>query len=322
MTLPSIHRHRSRWAWWLFGATGALLIAGAVSWILITAVPASQGPYPLLTKRLTPSWEVQQSTAKGSQVIAIRQKVNQSGPILFFFPATGARTNQYVSFEQTAAQQGYHVIAVPYANLHTERSLCTNDPFCYGDYHQAQLSGQPPAEGRPRPKSSIDDTILSSIRSLEKSDPQGQWGVYLHNNSIRWSQAVVAGHSQGGGVAAYIAHIYAVKGVIMLSSPNDIDPQTHTIATWLTSKSATPINRYLGFLDTHDVYAYSTRTAWKAMFGPITTTSVDATKQYTGRFLATSIPRFPDRLTAHFAVAQDKRYVPAWSYLLDHADEP
>lgn len=69
-----------------------------------------------------------------------------------------------------------------------------------------------------------------------------------------WSNIIVAGHSQGGASAAFLAMTLPadtpVKRVVMLSSPNDHVKASSKSASfpadWIVSPSATPVDRFFG----------------------------------------------------------------------------
>lgn len=69
-----------------------------------------------------------------------------------------------------------------------------------------------------------------------------------------WSNIIVAGHSQGGGSAAFLAMTLPadtpVKRVVMLSAPNDHIKDSlkgdSAPASWILSSSTTPLDRFFG----------------------------------------------------------------------------
>lgn len=277
-------------------------------------------PTALTTQVLRPSRELQSLTVQSSAIIAIRQTAEARGPLLLFLPATGTSTRMYQLFEDVAARHGYHVIALPYANRRTETSICTDNANCYGQLHNQQFSGYPSPYLNESPSSAVIPTLLSTLATLNKRDPSGHWNRYLKNShTLTWNNIVVAGHSQGGGLAAYIAHQRTVKGVIMFSSPNDIYFKTHTVAAWLQQPNATQAKRYYGFFDIHDHYAKSTQVSWKTMFPSLSIHNVASPGPLKGNFLSSPLVHFPNRLSAHFAAANDPTYVPVWQYLLTKA---
>lgn len=289
--------------------------SATATWLIIVQ---STNPENIYTATLQPSKPLSAVTVRNSHVIAMREPADINTPLLLFLPATGANTDIYTMFEQTAAASGYHVIAMPYANLRTERSICLSNTACYGDVRAEQLSGTPSGYlPQIAQAAAIKMSLPSALTQLAHQDPSGQWGRYMKAGMIDWSNIVVAGHSQGGGLAAYIAHQTVVKGVIMFSSPNDTFPRTQAVADWLKSPNATPPSRYYGFYDTHDSYAASTTTAWGTMLPGISIAKSDNVQTLQGQLLSTAVIHFPDRLTAHFAVVRDGAYRPVWNYLLE-----
>lgn len=265
---------------------------------------------------------VQAVSVHNSPIVALRKDSAIDSPLLLFLPATGAATTRYTTFENAAVDDGFHVLALPYANRRTERSICMSDPLCYDQVRAEQFFGTPSRALPPRAaQASVQSTLVAALNAMQHKDPNGGWNNYVRAGSVRWPRIVLAGHSQGGGLAAYIAHQTAAKGVIMFSSPNDVYLKSKTVAHWLGQPSATPLEKYYGLLDTHDSYASSTTAAWRTMFGSITVAKSDGAKELTGRFFSTTATHFPEHLTPHFAVATDEAYEPVWDYMLEKTSE-
>jgi pimeloyl-ACP methyl ester carboxylesterase len=74
---------------------------------------------------------------------------------------------------------------------------------------------------------------------------------------------VVAGHSQGGGEAAYIAHIRPVLGALMFASPVESVGPVH--AAWMDRPSRTPATRMYAVDDVRDEYGPRITGSWRAL---------------------------------------------------------
>ena len=312
--LPTLRRWLTQPVFWV--VVGTVVLVAVVGTIVGIGI-GSLGQPTIYSTTIQAPKALQAVTVRSSPIVAMRQQSAGQTPLIVYFPATGAATTLYANFERTAAAAGYHVIAMPYANLRTERSICLVDMACYGAVRAEQLNGDatrylPVAAQR----ASVKTVLPSVLLELAHKDPNGNWKSYVSSGAINWANTVVVGHSQGGGLAAYIAHQHAVKGVIMFSSPNDTFPRTKTVATWLTAPSATPISRYYGLFDTRDSYAQSTTAAWHAMLPGVGIIPTDTKSSFSGQLLSTSNLHSPDRLSAHFAVARDTIYKPMWQYLL------
>jgi hypothetical protein len=202
----------------------------------------------------------------------LASRTTSAGPLLLFLAATRAVPTDYRSFLAVAKSSGYHVLALDYWNrgLSVEKT-CGEHPQCYTDLQRNRLDGS-----HKTPFSSVSpaDSILTRLRRalhyLTVKDSQGDWQQYLHGSSIDWGRIVVAGHSQGGGESAYIAHVHRVRGALMFSSP--VDTSHGIAASWMGSQGATPAADMYGFVDHGDVFYDKIRGSWTELgldrFGP------------------------------------------------------
>jgi pimeloyl-ACP methyl ester carboxylesterase len=188
-----------------------------------------------------------------------------TGPLLLFLPATGAVPRDYSAFLDTASSLGYHVLALDYWNLGLSVArTCGTDPVCYGDVVANRFDGSHAGiHSSVASNDSIVTRLTHALTVLHARDPAGGWERYLSGGRVRWNRLVLAGHSQGGGEAAYIAHRHRVQGVLMFASPVASDGTV--VATWLSDRGATSIDRYYGLDDVHDVYLRRIEGSWAAM---------------------------------------------------------
>ena len=186
-------------------------------------------------------------------------------PLLLFLPATRAIPRDYRSFLDTAASLGFHVLALDYPNRgKSVVHLCAGNPRCYGQVQRNRFQG-----GDRNAFSSVDrqDSILNRLRMsltyLERTDPGGAWSRYRSGSDIRWGRVVVAGHSQGGGLSAYIAHRFRVHGALMFSSP--VQSDAGVPARWMRREGATPTSAMYGLVDAGDRYSTNVTSSWATM---------------------------------------------------------
>jgi hypothetical protein len=192
-------------------------------------------------------------------------RTNATSPLLLFLAATHYHPSDYTSFLSTARDVGYHVLALDYWNLGSSvQRTCGTNAECYGAVQQNRLDGTEPGRySAVDPHNSIVNRLTRAIHQLEASDPKGGWGRYLDAGGIDWRRIVVAGHSQGGGESAYIAHVHLVRGVLLFSSPVDSDHGVN--ASWMAVPGATPPSRIYGFDDTGDEFASRIVASWNAI---------------------------------------------------------
>lgn len=90
---------------------------------------------------------------------------------------------------------------------------------------------------------------------LEKHYPEEQWGQYLTTeHQIQWNKIVTAGHSQGGGHAAFASKYFKVARVIMFAATDWAGNKT---AEWIRAPGPTEAGKYYGFIHTGDVPIYN-----------------------------------------------------------------
>jgi hypothetical protein len=128
-----------------------------------------------------------------------------------------------------------------------------------------RFDGSRPSEfSSVRPSGSIVSRFRDAIAYLHDHDPDGGWGRFVQGDEdIAWNDIVVAGHSQGGGEAAYIAHIRSVQGALMFSSPVESLGAEH--AAWMDRPGKTPVERMYAIDDVRDVFGPRIRGSWRVM---------------------------------------------------------
>jgi hypothetical protein len=185
------------------------------------------------------------------------------GPLLLFLPATRAKPADYRLFLRTATSVGYHVLGLDYWNRGTSVThLCGPIPTCYTAVQQNRFDGSHPSiYSRVNPANSIVNRLHAALGYLGRHDAHGGWTRYLDGSGIRWARVVVAGHSQGGGESAYIAHSTLVHGVLMFSSP--VDTFNGVPASWMGTPGRTSTSRMYAFDNEHDMYFGKIFDSWQ-----------------------------------------------------------
>ena len=258
-------------------------VAAAVIGALAITATAVLGPVPV-GARQTPSPSATQAAAPSERTMQAHFRLNssphrtispnadnyaartdQNSPLLLFLAATGYRPSQYRDFLATARDSGYHVLALDYWNNGASVArTCGMNAACYTQVQRNRLDGSAPSPvSSVNPANSIVARLLESLRHLQRVDVAGRWQQYLPGGRIDWANIVVAGHSQGGGEAAYISHLHAVRGVLMFSSPVDSDHGVN--ASWMSSPGATPASRMYGFDNSGDLFGARILASWNAL---------------------------------------------------------
>jgi hypothetical protein len=177
-------------------------------------------------------------------------KSTSNNLLFLFLPGSFAVPTQYQMILYQARALGYHVLSLSYANAATNGPAPISEPDptkicgdrtlsaqqlldCWGDLRANRFNGAPettlPA-GKdpyvsPSPKvNSVEHRVKQALLYLAQQD--SEWAQFLTpaKDNPLWPSIVVAGHSQGGGLAAFIASKVHVKGVVSFSEPNDATP--------------------------------------------------------------------------------------------------
>lgn len=154
-----------------------------------------------------------------------------------------------------AAESGNHVLALAYRSDLAVAEMCGPRPDCYAPTRSTQLSGvfQPGADGSLadiREDEGVIPRLDQALRALDAARPGAGWSAFIGNarasagaDRIAWQRIIVAGHSQGGGHAAYLGKLYPVMRVVQFSSTCDAPagvpaPWTAAASGWATSPAA------------------------------------------------------------------------------------
>ncbi len=180
------------------------------------------------------------------------------GKLLVFLPGRGAQPRNYTNFLKTAAASGYRaVIALSWVNASDEAGheiappdVCTASAgifsteaarqecfvnlrgwLAYGQNMSSTYAAEFPYVAQyPGADNNIDRRLTDLIDWLRQKFPNQSWGDYINtstNNVIYTNNITLAGHSSGGGQAAFMANQINVRRLILLaSSEDDIGPIT------------------------------------------------------------------------------------------------
>ncbi len=250
--------------------------------------------------------------------------------LLVLLPGTGGQPRNFRLIGAIAAEQGYRVIGLMYADDRAVVSVCTDpsDTGCMAAVRTEVIEGvdRSPYVSVDR-ANSIDGRLVSLLRYLAAQYPDEGWNSFLSGDTLRWSAIAVGGLSQGGGHAAFIGTLRAVPRVVMFGAPADgIGGQ---VAPWMTI-GATPASRYYGLAHVRDPFA-SIAPNWLALglaaFGPVTTVEASAPPFGGSHMLRTDLlPATGSYNEAHPSVFGDgttprapdgsPALAPTWRYLL------
>jgi pimeloyl-ACP methyl ester carboxylesterase len=204
--------------------------------------------------------------------VVFERGVSASADLLVFMSGSGGRPEGASDFLEVAAGQGYRVVSLAYNDLPAVVAICTSDPdpSCSGDVRQKRIFGDNVTRKiDDRPAESIVNRLVKLLRTLDHDHPTEGWGGYLTDDGPRWERIAVAGHSQGAGMAAYIAQRRSVARVILFSSPWDSFGRGRQLAPWvLKGAGATPPERWFGAYHKQENTADLIAEAYRALHVP------------------------------------------------------
>lgn len=196
-------------------------------------------------------------------------RVSLRNKLLLFLGGTNTFPKYFTEFSKTAAALGYHVVNVQYPNAVTVRVCADAEEMeCFTRYHDAVIDGGTHSDFiRVTEANGIMNRVMKLLKYLEAQDTSQGWDQFYAGDVLQWSKVVVAGHSQGGDHAAYLAYKYAVDRLIVLCSPNDFSRRYNRPADWCGEPFATSSDRIFGLMHKRDelVPPEEHYAAWKAM---------------------------------------------------------
>jgi predicted esterase len=140
-------------------------------------------------------------------IVLVKDDLPPTANLLVFFPGTGGDPNMSLPFLIAGANAGYRVIGLMYDNGVSDPQTCgpNPDPACSDRFREKRIFGDAEsADIDDLPNESIENRLMKLLHYLDQLQPDQHWGRYLTSGLPNWSRIAVAGHSQGGGVAAYI----------------------------------------------------------------------------------------------------------------------
>lgn len=257
-------------------------------------------------------------------VVIYRESTPRGAPLLIFLPPTFGRPVNLQLFLDTASRSGYRAIGLMYDDAPSADSVCPQDPNpnCSQQFHQKRVYGDPVTGViHDAPAESIVNRLVKLLAYLDAHHPGSGWNDYLTGRAPNWSRIAIGGHSQGAGMAAFIAKSRNVRRVVLFSSPWDYHAANGELASWLLGPSATPLDRWYGAYHARERMAQSLARSYAALQIPRSHVCVLALDPRGGAARADENPNVyhnsvvGDRLTP-LAANATPAYLPDWQFLL------
>jgi hypothetical protein len=192
--------------------------------------------------------------------------VTQNGRLFVFLPGTWARPAQYQWLLSEAAEAGYKVVALEYPNdtanpkASAVEQICAQNANldCSAQVRSVRIWGGAADGVAVSAADGIQNRLERLLEYLARAHPAEGWGAFLVDGRVIWSRVALGGHSQGAGMAAFLAKRFAVSRVALWSGPVDYVPVARRFAPWLSEDGATPRDRWFALVHRDE--------AWAAMF--------------------------------------------------------
>lgn len=185
-----------------------------------------------------------------SNVVLLPENARANVPLVVFLPGTGGKPDGPRLLLDTIAEQGYRVIGLMYDDEPAGNMVCPRDPDarCAAAFRAMRSFGTTIGARSPvqnPPEEAINRRLVALLRYLDREHPGMGWGDYVTpGGRPAWERIILTGHSQGAGMAAYIAKFETVQRVVLFSSPWDVTGRDARPAPWLYRESATPLDRW------------------------------------------------------------------------------
>ncbi len=284
-------------------------LAATLVMLLIAGASTAGAADSMLTVK--PSLTDARITARDFPHVIMYDRAAKPGNLLLFLDGTGGRPPGPVRFLSRAAERGYRVIYLSYVNTPAVAQVCIGatllgDPDCARKFREKRIFGNDTTTLiGDAPQDAIMNRFEALLRYLGATDPQGQWGQYLDTDSPMWSRIAVAGQSQGGGMAEFIAQRRVVARVITFSGGWDLS-RPGEVAGWYHGESVTPPDRWYG---TYNVAEPTAKLIWSTYIA----LGIPA-----GHTFALNLPAPPGR--AHGAGVNNPDYQHVWDQLLGNGN--
>lgn len=218
------------------------------------------------------------TTFTNIQIGALQTNIAHRGKLLVFFPGTAGVPAAYQDILISAARVGLHGIGLMYPNATSVNQACafSSNSACHEEIRLEIIDGTNRTDLVDVDRvNSIENRLIKFLAFLDVQWPEANWAQFLDSQTnVVWSNVIVSGHSQGGGMAGILAKQHEVYRCVMFNS-FDWWYYTNHPADWIYAPGATPPERLFGFGHNLDPLATSNMLveAWEA-FGMGTSNSV------------------------------------------------
>jgi hypothetical protein len=170
----------------------------------------------------------------------------KQGKLMVFLTGTGGIAAKGPGhYFETVLEQGYRLISLSYVDVPAVAQVCVGhdlkkDPGCADEFRMKRIYGKGTFSLiDDQPQDAIVNRLIKLLQYLNLNDRDGNWGRYLENDTLKWTEIAFSGQSQGGGMSEYIGKHQLVYKVISFSGGWDWGPKGR-IADWYSTGNVTP----------------------------------------------------------------------------------
>ena len=160
-----------------------------------------------------------------AHIIYYDPTVKNNKLLLWLTGTTGTTNNVPTEFFKTALAQGYRIIALSFISVPAVAQICQGDNLeansnCAADFRRRRIYGDNDFSLiADQPQDAIIPRLVKLLQYLIKNDAPGNWQEYMTTDKSKpnWKKIAIAGQSQGGGMAQFIAQYENIYKVISFS---------------------------------------------------------------------------------------------------------
>jgi hypothetical protein len=197
-----------------------------------------------------------------SHYVFVNRSVPAQNKLFVFIGGTGSNPRNIQLICNAAANAGLHVINIAYPNSLSIVQACSNsnDTSCFRRFREEAIYGTPVSSDiMIDTANSIVNRLIKLLMYISRTNPTESWGQFLEGNQLKWTEIIVAGHSQGAGHAVFLAYTQQVYRCIAFSGPNDYSGLLNQPAAWFANSKKTPISAFYAFLHLQDETPFSSQ---------------------------------------------------------------
>lgn len=247
--------------------------------------------------------------------------LQQKNKLVLFLPDSHTAPGTATLFGNAAADMGYHVIGLRYADADFSAAAAQGNAVDFENARTEVLMGNDVSALVNIPQSeSINNRLIKLIDYLDNKYPDENWAQYIINGQPDYSKMIVCGNQEGAGYAGIVAKNFAVNKLVLFSMVHDYNNAAQADAPWLkTSGWLTPAEEI--YVIGHETEMEEQTELWDTMQLPGNSVLFDEHDSFSGhRKLISQEGHGGDHtLVADNSTAvADGKYLGLWQYLLTH----